>query len=293
MLRGGESDIRSDDLDLAKGPGVGASSPDALVRRAVKDFSTALGAVKDPKVALELSQAYSGLLGILKGLLAENTELREGDQAVHEEVRATRERLRRALENLAILQKIATYDGLTGLLNKNTFGEYMPKYFEKHKNEGVNFAFLMMDGDGFKRVNDEHGHDAGDYVLRELGAIAKECFRVGDFGFRGGSEGGYNDTDGIGVRFGGDEFCFVLADTDAEKAAIAAERFRKMVADHEFIYEGKNLNVGVSIGLDIVDYENDEGWEAVAKRADKALYQAKHEGKGKVCIFSADKKRPE
>lgn len=271
-----------------------------LTRGALWRVTAALKNTQDLAAAKEIWGGVEDLLSACALLVEENRELRGNTDELVGQIEATRERLQRAMGDIETLSKVATFDNLTGLLSKNAFTSYMPEYFKAHEKEGRIFSFLMMDGDGFKDINDNYGHAAGDYVLTELGNLARQCFRLGDFGFRGGAEGKYTDN-GAGVRFGGDEFCFVLADTGAKDSLIAAERFKKMVNEHKFIYEGEELRIGVSIGVSEVNYGKDKEWNEVAKRADAALYTAKEAGKGKVFEWvegmkitkRRNKKRPE
>jgi len=297
--KGGDQVANPEDITSFVG-GTASEAVLRLTRGALCKVTAALKDTKDLAAAKDVWGGVEDLLSACALLVEENRVLRGNTDELVGQIEATRERLQRAMGDIDTLSMVATFDNLTGLLSKNAFTSYMPEYFKSHEKEGRIFSFLMMDGDGFKNINDNYGHAAGDYVLTELGNLARKCFRLGDFGFRGGAEGKYTDN-GAGVRFGGDEFCFVLADTGAKDSLIAAERFKKMVDDHKFIYEGEELKIGVSIGVSEVDYDKDKDWNAVAKRADAALYTAKESGKGKVVEWvegmeikkRRNKKRPE
>lgn len=147
-----------------------------------------------------------------------------GVQKIDESIE--RERAEKANERLKI-------DPKTGLLGQAAFDEYAPALFDRLVQEGRIVSYIVFDIDGFKRVNDGHGHPAGDYVLREIGKIISGQLR----------------SDDTAARDGGDELAVILPDTSLREAVLLAERIRKAVEFHEFIYNGKALNVTLSVGV--------------------------------------------
>jgi len=123
----------------------------------------------------------------------------------------------------------------------------------------------MIDIDNFKQINDQHGHAAGDEALEKMSDIFDLLFR------------NYDKP----ARMGGDEFCVILPNTSLENALLSAERLRNMVEVASFSMRDEDLKATVSIGVTVVD-PNDAEYDEVIKRADKALYQAKENGRNQV-----------
>jgi diguanylate cyclase (GGDEF)-like protein len=126
----------------------------------------------------------------------------------------------------------------------------------------------MIDIDNFKALNDTFGHLEGDKVLIEIAKIMKKETRESD----------------IVARYGGEEFVIILSGTDKEGAKVVAERIRNAVENHKFIIKGRKITVTISIGVSTYPLDADMKMEII-RCADKALYQAKGEGKNKVCVF--------
>ena len=127
---------------------------------------------------------------------------------------------------------------------------------------------MFFDLDHFKKINDTHGHDAGDYVLKEITSLIRT---------------GYLRPKDVFARYGGEEFVVLLSNTGAKAAAELAERIRAAVETHAFIYEGKRVPVTTSLG--VAELRADiESAQTLIKAADKALYAAKTGGRNKVVI---------
>ncbi|MDP3287686.1 MAG: sensor domain-containing diguanylate cyclase, partial [Methyloversatilis sp.] len=163
-----------------------------------------------------------------------------------------------------VLQKQAASDALTGLPNRRDFALRAAELMKSTKP----FSVLMLDVDHFKRVNDSHGHDIGDEVLRLLARVGAATVRHRD----------------IFARLGGEEFVVALPDTDAAQALNMGERLRAVFEEQDFDHEwksGQPVPFTVSIGVATrVDGETD--LEALLKRADQALYRAKGAGRNRV-----------
>jgi two-component system, cell cycle response regulator len=167
--------------------------------------------------------------------------------------------------------KMAVIDPLTGIYNRRYAAQHMTRVMERAREANGVFAVMMMDLDKFKSVNDRFGHDAGDAVLREFSHRLKENIRGVD----------------LVARFGGEEFFVAMPDIDHAAAAAAAERIRRAVEDQPFAMPGQSerVHVTVSIGVAIAGTEEADA-EAVIKRADRALFQAKHSGRNRVSFFA-------
>ncbi|MCB9595549.1 MAG: diguanylate cyclase [Sandaracinaceae bacterium] len=167
------------------------------------------------------------------------------------------------------LEEMATTDGLTGCLNKRAFMEELARKLTSAARFGRPLSLLVTDIDHFKMVNDTYGHDVGDVVIKELGAILLREKR---------------DTD-IVARFGGEEFCVLCEETDTQGAVILAERIREVVADTVYSTELGKLSVKCSIG--VATFPDDaKSPEELFKVTDQALYAAKRGGRNQVCTSS-------
>ncbi|MEW6310892.1 MAG: diguanylate cyclase [Pseudomonadota bacterium] len=161
-------------------------------------------------------------------------------------------------------------DVLTRLLNRKFLPVVLSKEVLYSRQSGSTFGVLVIDVDHFKQVNDRYGHDGGDQVLQQVATLLASNSRGGDYAF----------------RLGGEEFLMVLVDIDASKALQIAEKLRKRIASETLrLQKGGELQVTVSIGMAVHDGHPD--YERLLKRADEALYQAKHEGRNRCVVHSS------
>ncbi|MDB4989638.1 MAG: pleD 3 [Myxococcaceae bacterium] len=162
----------------------------------------------------------------------------------------------------------ATVDPLTGVLNRGALEEALLAEL----NRGTMFAVMFVDLDHFKNINDKYGHDIGDNVLRALGGHLRRTIRSND----------------IAGRYGGEEFVVCLAGCDNEFAPKIAERHREWIEKLVFPKEGHPEKVTASIGVAVFDPKlPDSSLTSLLKRADSALYQAKHRGRNRVVVASS------
>lgn len=162
------------------------------------------------------------------------------------------------------LQRRASIDGLTKLWNRSAVMDILAAELGRAK-RGVPMCVAMIDADHFKKVNDIHGHPAGDAVLIELAARIRRCVR---------------DYDAVG-RYGGEEFIAVMGHCETEVAAAVCERIRAQVEAEPIPTPKGELKVTVSIGLAAYDAGHADQGSLVAA-ADEALYRAKHKGRNRV-----------
>ncbi len=174
------------------------------------------------------------------------------------------ERLR---DNVQLSIEMAITDALTGLSNRRYMESHLGTLIEQAVARGKPLATLVIDIDYFKAVNDTHGHDAGDDVLRDFAMRIKKSIRGID----------------LACRYGGEEFVIVMPETDMAVAAMVAERLRRRIAADPFaIAEGtRHIPVTISIGIAGLRDKDDTG-AALLKRADQALYRAKRDGRNRV-----------
>ncbi|HPU16840.1 MAG TPA: diguanylate cyclase, partial [Polymorphobacter sp.] len=175
--------------------------------------------------------------------------------------------LRQSVTNTLAL---AVTDELTGLYNRRYFDRHLTLMLDKAREQDRDMAVMLIDMDFFKSVNDNHGHDIGDAVLKEFAQRLRRNIRGVD----------------LACRFGGEEFVVLMPDTDYRQAQSVAERVRMSVAERAFeTAEPRPLTVTCSVGVALNEHQADTP-EMILKRADVALYRAKREGRNRV-VFDA------
>lgn len=164
-------------------------------------------------------------------------------------------------EQRRIYHEMAIKDPLTGIFNRQKFGEALEDEVERAARYHQHLALIMFDIDRFKNVNDTYGHQAGDYILQGVVNTVQQHIRKLD----------------IFARYGGEEFVVLAPETTLEGAGALAEKLREIIADSEFQYVGKlTCSFGVS------GYRDGEKPDQFIKRADDALYAAKNAGRNRV-----------
>jgi len=158
------------------------------------------------------------------------------------------------------LIELATRDKLTGVFNRHKWDEQIKDELAL-ANRGHRFSLIMLDVDYFKKINDTHGHDVGDDVLKLLVNTLQKRLRETDILF----------------RVGGEEFAVLLRSTNLAEASILAEQLRKSI---EFLSEGNMPPFTISLG--VTDYQNFDDQNRIVKRADILLYEAKGAGRNRV-----------
>jgi len=159
------------------------------------------------------------------------------------------------------------YDALTGAINRKFISMLLENQFEASQRYKNKCSVAMFDADYFKKINDEHGHIAGDHVLKVLVTHLKESLRK---------------SDGVG-RYGGEEFLIILSETDQKTAFKIMDKCREALANKEIDVGGIKINVTASIGVSEMNSTDEDAWLAV-KRADYALYKAKEAGRNQVAM---------
>jgi len=177
-----------------------------------------------------------------------------------------------AIQN-ARLYELATVDGLTGLYVRRYFDSRLREELARAQRFGSSFAVVIMDLDDFKQLNDTHGHQVGDRVLREIAQVVRRNMRGID----------------IAARYGGEEFAFILPRTGVVDAHGVAERIRSDIAEHRVVLADHTV-VRVTASLGVAGYPESGGGDAASLvyRADVALYRAKATGKNRVELYWAE-----
>lgn len=182
-------------------------------------------------------------------------------------VRLARMRDRAQQQNTALthaleqIRRLATRDDLTGLVNRRHMSELLAAEKTRHDRTGQSISLVLIDIDLFKRVNDDHGHAAGDTVLRMFAEVTSACLRGND----------------VLARWGGEEFLLMLPATEARPAQLCVERIRTRLAQVTFDAIQPGLCITFSAGLSVLGA--DETVEVLLERADQAMYQAKRSGR--------------
>jgi two-component system, cell cycle response regulator len=168
--------------------------------------------------------------------------------------------------------ELAVTDPLTGLHNRRYLDSHLKLLIDRALARGRPLSVCITDIDRFKSVNDTYGHDAGDEVLRDFAHRVRSTVRGAD----------------LACRFGGEEFVVVMPDTPADAAAAIAERLRIIVENSGFALPNSDtpLSITASLGIATLNPEGDTP-EALLKRADMALYQAKNNGRNQVVAAAA------
>lgn len=177
------------------------------------------------------------------------------------EVDALREQLLSERARIVELETRVGEDPLTGLLNRRGFTQALERALAYVKRYSATASLLFLDLDGFKPVNDRHGHGAGDWVLGRVGRLLAGSVRASD----------------VVARVGGDEFVLLLWNLNETQANLKARALEKMIDDSEFELSGKRFEVGLSAGFTML--AADDTSEAVLARADAAMYARKKERK--------------
>jgi len=185
--------------------------------------------------------------------------------------RGLRERgkLEKMTESLSVrslsLEHAAVTDSLTGMYNRRYFDDALAEYLEAFGHIDKPIGMVILDLDHFKNVNDTHGHDVGDKVLREVA----ECLQV------------FTRYHDVLARLGGEEFAILSPNISERQLYNLSDRIRQAVSELRIVHGNVTLKVTVSAGLAI--WDGSEPGEELYRRADKQLYEAKRQGRNRVC----------
>ena len=190
----------------------------------------------------------------------ERTETSRREAAANKRVGRLEREKKQALE-------AAATDSLTRIPNRAAFDEQIEQELKRARQRGHSLGLIMLDVDHFKRVNDEHGHPAGDEVLRQIGLCLRRA----------------TERIAFAARYGGEEFAVILARETAEQVRALAEEIRRSIENKTIEHDGRQLRVTASFGAACVNPQEDRvSSGALIKEADRRLYRAKRHGRNRV-----------
>lgn len=175
-----------------------------------------------------------------------------------------------SLENIQKIKEIAQKDFLTKMDNRRSFYQKTVKYYKQMKHS-QRFAIGMIDIDHFKKVNDTYGHKTGDLILKKTAKILKDMTK----------------NSAITARFGGEEFCVLLKDTDGEEAVSFFEDMRRKIEEMKFYDENNNL-LKITVSIGVAKGMKSFPIKLFLNRADKMLYLSKRRGRNRVSFFEKE-----
>ena len=181
--------------------------------------------------------------------------------------------MHRQLENKsAELAEVARTDVLTGLPNRRAIEEWANRQLKGAARHGFPIWVVLSDLDGFKEINDTFGHEAGDTVLRTFANTLKKLTRISD----------------MCGRLGGDEFLIVISHVSATNIDLAINRFREMFGALSFPFAGKSVSITATFGVAGTESGNLQDFDALVRKADEMLYEAKRDGRNCVRVACLD-----
>ncbi|MEA3266088.1 MAG: diguanylate cyclase [Candidatus Fermentibacteria bacterium] len=180
-----------------------------------------------------------------------------------------RARVRAALRTKRLQDLLLQYgevDSLTEIYNRRVLMERLQQEWDRLLRSNAVFSFIMTDIDKFKNVNDTYGHPVGDDVLEKVAYTLKKSIRSGD----------------IVGRYGGEEFGIIMANSTAQEAFVAADRYRQLI--EKIVFRAKKKSFSVTASFGVADSSGKDSLDELVSAADSAMYEAKENGRNRVCI---------
>lgn len=233
--------------------------------QALQDYGAALSHVG---VQLGHDRSVDGLLRAVATLTVETARASERNRALEQQLSASTARIGKLRQSLAEVKQEVAVDALTGLVNRRAFDARLRRAVSRAKTEEAPLALLLLDVDHFKHVNDTYGHKVGDLVLRLVGRLLSDNVKGRD----------------TAARYGGEEFAVILAGADLRAGAIVGEQMRAALDGKRLVNKGSGQHLrGVTVSVGVAQLRPGEAASAFVERADAALYQAKRDGRNRVC----------
>lgn len=210
---------------------------------------------------------------VINEMIDENKRMQESSHNLHFSLESTREELESLRIEFQRVQNESLEDPLTGLSNRRAMNDTLEDMIKKYEDDNEPFSLLMIDVDHFKKFNDSHGHIAGDEVLKYVARTIKDTIKGAD----------------IAVRYGGEEFSVILPATATNNAQQVANNIRAAICRAALVQKSTGKILGkITVSIGSASYQGDEIMESLVKRADKALYAAKNNGRN--CVIVGEEK---
>lgn len=214
--------------------------------------------------SLKSSRDKHEILRLLGTVVTQASSIHSTVESSHHELLETRQSLASMQEELAETRQLLNEDALTGALNRRGLDLTLSREVARAQRLNTRFALAMVDLDHFKKINDIHGHEAGDLMLMHFTSLVRSVMRKSD----------------ALVRYGGEEFVLLLPDTDARGAHFVLGRLQQVMVRTPLNYTGKRINTTFSAG--VASLKPDENGHALLRRADEAVYAAKNAGRNAI-----------
>lgn len=233
-------------------------------RTSAGEYGDSLGSVP---AKLQSASSLEDLGDIVASIVSDTKKMVEKNQDLEVQLVNSSKQVTELRNNLDTVKKEALTDGLTGLLNRKAFDKQIIESIAECKEFGTPLVFMLLDIDYFKKFNDTYGHQVGDQVLRLVARTLTDNVKGRDFA----------------ARYGGEEFAIILPDTPISAGLKVAEILRKSVESKEVVNKASNEHLGrITLSIGIAEFAPGEEIPDLVKRADEALYQAKHAGRNRV-----------
>ena len=226
-------------------------------------LATASGSLNDAASGADITDVTD----VIKDILSETHIMGGQVRDLQQKVAESQSEILSLREDLEASQRKAMTDGLTGLANRRSFDESINRLVAVSRADSSPLSLIICDIDHFKLLNDTHGHQTGDQVLRLIGRTLTDCTKGRD----------------VAARYGGEEFALILPETDIRGAQSLAETLRKTLATRKLAKKGSNETLAaVTMSFGVTEQIIGEPVETFINRADAHMYQAKHEGRNRV-----------
>ncbi|MGZ5043869.1 MAG: diguanylate cyclase [Methylobacter sp.] len=216
---------------------------------------------------LENNQNSPEIKTVLTEIIVGTKSLAETSMALQAQLDESKKEMQLLRQELAQARETAKTDALTGLLNRRAFDQKLNEYIGNHKQSNVELCLLILDIDHFKQINDTFGHQMGDNVLRYTANLMKQ----------------HITEHHCAARYGGEEMAIIMPNTPLNQAMEIAEKIRASLAQHPLKLKGSKKSIGkVTISIGVSSFQIHDSLESLIERADKAMNQAKDNGRNQV-----------